>query len=73
MTTRAEHIAWCKERALLYVDRGDMEQAFASMTSDLRKHRETENHIAIGLGMQMLMNGFLNTPDKMRHWIEGFN
>lgn len=35
--TRAEHLQWAKDRALEYVAIGDMNQAFASMTSDLRK------------------------------------
>mgnify|MGYP001617571325 FL=1 len=71
--TRAEHLVWCKQRALQYVDIGDVEQAFASMGSDLSKHPETANHSAIALGMMMLMGGHLNTPDKMRTFIEGFN
>lgn len=73
MSTRAEHLAWCKERALVYVDHGDLHQAFASMASDLSKHPETEKHGAIELGMMMLMGGFLDTPQEMRKFIEGFN
>lgn len=72
-TTRSEHLAWCKKRALEYCDIGDTQQAFASMASDLVKHDETRGHIAIELGMQMLMGGFLSTPEKMRNFIEGFN
>jgi len=71
--TREEHIAWCKKRALEYVDEGDLTNAFASMASDLRKHPDTESHSAIQLGMGMLMGGFLDTTDKMRKFIEGFN
>jgi len=41
--TRAEHLAWCKERALAYVEQGDLNNAFASLISDLRKHPETED------------------------------
>lgn len=72
-TTRAEHLAWCKQRALEYVAAGDTAQAFASMTSDLGKHPETENHGAIELGTMMLFSGMLNTPAEMRRFIEGFN
>ena len=68
--TRAEHLAWCKERALKYVEVGDVLQAYKSMTSDLTKYPETENHPAIELGLMLLMNGDLNTPDKMRKFIE---
>ncbi len=70
---RAEHLQWCKNRALEYVAAGDTQGAFASMASDLRKHPETEKHVGIELGMMQLMTGMLSTPDAMRHFIEGFN
>lgn len=72
-TSRAEHLAWCKERALEYCDTGDLNQAYASMVSDLRKHPETEKHAAIELGMMMLMGGHLNSQMEMRKFIEGFH
>ena len=68
---RAEHVAWCKQRALAYVDQGDLNNAFASLNSDLRKHPETEGHAAIELGMMLLIAGHLDTPAKMREWIDG--
>jgi hypothetical protein len=71
--TRADHLAWCKKRALEYADRGDTNQAFASMTSDLRKHPETEGHSAIQLGMMLMIGGHLSTAQQMRKFIEGFN
>ena len=71
--TRAEHLKWCKDRALKYVDLGDTSQAYASMVSDMRKHTETENHIGIELGMMMLMSGHLSTQEEMRKFILGFN
>lgn len=71
--TRQEHMAWCKKRALEYVDVGDTEQAWASMVSDVNKHPETQGHAAIELGMVQLLGGQLNTPDAMRKFIEGFN
>lgn len=71
--TRAEHMQWCKDRALEYVGQGDVSQAFASMVSDLRKHDETADHPAIELGMQMMMGGMLSSPADMKHFIEGFN
>ena len=70
--TRAEHMEWCKQRALAYVDHGDLTNAYASMTSDLSKHPETQDHAAIPLGMQLMMMGELGTPEKMRKFIEGF-
>lgn len=70
---RTEHMAWCKERALEYVDQNDNQQAFASMISDLGKHPETQGHAAIQLGMMLNMTGKLNTAHEMRKFIEGFN
>lgn len=71
--TRQEHLEWCKHRALKYADAGDVNQAWASMASDLGKHEETEGHAAIQLGMMMLMAGQLSRPAEMRKFILGFN
>jgi hypothetical protein len=71
--TRAEHLAWCKRRAIEYVDRGDLRQAFISFASDMRKHKETADHPALLLGVQMMMIGKLDTVAEMRRFIEGFN
>ena len=70
---RSEHLNWCKQRALEYVQSGDFSQAVASMLSDLGKHSETEGHIGIELGSQMLFAGLLNTDSEVRKWVEGFN
>jgi hypothetical protein len=71
--TRAEHLRWCKDRALEYVDQGDLPQAMASMGSDLRKHPETAGHKGIELMMLLAMGGHLNTPAEVRKFVEGFN
>ena len=70
---RAEHLAWCKQRALEYADAGDLQNAYASMASDLNKHPDTTGHPAIQLGMVLLMSGNLKTTGDMRRFIEGFN
>lgn len=70
--TRAEHLAWCKERALEYVDT-DPVNAWTSLVSDLGKHPETVDHMGIGLGVMELIRGGLSTPKQMRNFIEGFN
>ena len=70
---RSEHLEWCKNRALQYVDAGDTQNAFASMVSDLRKHADTRDHAGAELGMMQLMAGFLNSPREVREWVEGFN
>jgi hypothetical protein len=72
-TSRADHLAWCKQRALECVDRGDVQGAFASMASDLNKHKGTANHIGLQLGLLQMMGGMLSTRDEMRRFIEGFN
>ena len=71
--TREDHLQWCKKRALEYVDMGDLNQAYASMLSDMRKHKETENHVALELGLMMMMGGHLSSLEKMRDFILGFN
>lgn len=71
--TREEHLERCKQRALEYVDADDLGQAWASMASDLGKHEETRKHAGIYLGTQMLFAGHLDTPAKMRKFIEGFH
>jgi hypothetical protein len=71
-TTRAEHLAWCKKRALEYVDAGREGEAFASMSSDLGKHPETAKHIGLEIGMMLMMSGHLK-GQELRRWITGFN
>jgi hypothetical protein len=70
--TRDEHLAWCKGRALEYLDAGDLTHAVASMASDLRMHSDTDNPALNGLvmiGMMYVMDG-----DKaaVQRWIERF-
>ena len=71
--TRAEHVAWSKERALELLESGDVDGALTSMMSDLGNHPETANHTGIQMGMALMMTGNLSTSEKMRKFIEGFN
>lgn len=71
--TRAEHLQWCKDRAMEYVKTGDLEQAFASFNSDMRKHSKTEDHLGLDLGAVLFFNGNLNTKPEMEKWILGCN
>lgn len=71
--TRAEHLECCKQRALEYVDMGDIGQAWLSMVSDLGKHTETANHSSIELGTMMVLGCHLSSPAEMRKFILGFN
>ena len=43
------------------------------MGSDLGKHPDTEGHVGIQLGVSLMMIGDLDTPEKMRKFILGFN
>lgn len=69
--TRAEHVRWCKERALQYLDAGDLQGAVSSMTSDMSKHDETKDVMKAMamIGLAELMTG---NPDGVRRWITGF-
>lgn len=69
---RIEHLQWCKDRALEYVDSGNNQEAMTSMLSDLSKHEGTESSAQIGfsLGMLAMQSG---SSDEMRRFINGFN
>lgn len=67
----AEHVAWCKARALEYVDVGLLDQALASLFSDLRKHPATEDHAAMELGAMLAFAGHMHTGQQVREFIEG--
>jgi hypothetical protein len=69
---RQEHLEWCKKRAMDYVHEGHLDEALASMLSDLSKHPETQTHSAAQLGMVLKMSGQLDTAEQMRRFIEGF-
>lgn len=71
--TRAEHVAWCKQRALEYVERGELTEALTSMINDLMQHPATRGHSGIMLTGMMMMAGIdVDTPEKVRRHIEGF-
>lgn len=68
---RAEHLAWCKQRALVYVDCGDI-QTLASLISDLAIHPGTAETGAVvaELGMSLAAAGHLSTSEQMREWVQ---
>ena len=69
--TRAEHLEWCKKRALEYVDHGDCLNAMTSMLSDLGKHPDTKNSCEIGF--MLMMTIAKHDVHATRRWITGFN
>lgn len=70
--TRSEHLAWCKKRALEYLDRHDVSNAIASMLSDLSKHDELRG-IGEKLGPLGLLYAMQNDVRGARDFIVGFN
>jgi len=73
MTTRTEHLAWCKQRALEYVERGDLVNAMASFGSDMRQHPETDTDtVTVLLGMEGTRCVMNADAAGMRRLIEGF-
>jgi len=73
MTTRAEHLEWCKQRAREYCDRGDAMNALTSMFSDLEQHPETAGHKGSQIGLMLMLGGQLSEPAEARRFIDGFN
>lgn len=71
--TRAEHLEWCKSRALEYVDAGELTDALTSMLSDLTKHPDTEASAAPTLMMLGMMHVQQGDTEAMRRFIKGFN
>jgi hypothetical protein len=71
--TRDEHLAWCKRRALEYVDAGDLAHAIASMASDLKTHPDADNPALNGLATIGMM--YVTDGDKaaVQRWIERFH
>lgn len=70
---RSEHLQWCKDRALKYLETNDNTEAYASFLSDMSKHVGTSRHKALEIGAILMFSGALNRPDQMKQWIEGFN
>ena len=70
---RNDHMTWCKERALEYVDLNDLPSAVASMMSDLTKHPETKESAQGPLGMFGIMAATNGNTDQVRRFIDGFN
>jgi hypothetical protein len=59
-----------KVKAREYLDLGEPLKAYNSFASDMLKHPETKNHMALMLGMQLMLTGNLNTTNQVRDFIE---
>ena len=67
-----EHLAWCKRRAIEYVDAGNLSHAVANRGSDLKTYPDTDNPALNGLvmiGMMYVTNG---DRAAVQRWIERF-
>ena len=70
METRAEHVQWCKDRAMEYLDHGDLAGAVTSMTSDMSKRDDCNmSQVLLPLGMMYVIN---HDFDGVKRWVEGF-
>jgi hypothetical protein len=70
---RSEHLQWCKDRAMEYVNTNDPVQAVASFMSDMSKHTETADHPALELMSMLLFSNKLNTCKEVEDFVLGFN
>lgn len=72
MTERAEHIAWCKQRALEYLDAGELVSAATVMLAHLNERDDTK--ISADNALVKLLELYLRNQDEagVRRWIEGF-
>jgi hypothetical protein len=64
--SRADHLAWAKERALAYAAAGDVAGALASIASDFNKHEELRSHPGLTAGMKAHLGGLISTADDVR-------
>lgn len=73
--SRKEHIEWCKQRALEYLDQGDAQQAVTSILSDLSKHPGTKSSLTFAQQTVFIKGLALvdASPDAVRRFVEGFN
>jgi len=67
---REEHLQWAKDRAIEYLDRGDIRNAITSFMSDLGKHADTRDSPVIGMGMMIMQ---MNNEKDARDYILGTN
>jgi hypothetical protein len=72
LTPRDEHVAWCKGRALGYVDAGDLKLAVACMAADLKTHPDTDNPALDGLEKIGMIYASDGDQAAVRRWIERF-
>lgn len=70
--TRDQHVAWCKRRALMYLESSLVGSAVASMWLDLGKHPQTEIRASSPFILLGLRYACADDRPALRKWIEGF-
>ena len=73
--TREEHLQWCKDLAMEYVNQGDLLNGVTSMMSDLDKHPETsatKGPLAM-LGLLAMQQAQSGDRAGVVRYIQGFN
>ena len=69
---RGKHIRASREEALVILESGDYQGAFSCMCTELSKNSETKEHEFIGLCLSQLIDGSLNSVEKMRCCLNQF-
>ena len=63
---KEEYLKFCKDRALRYLEQGDVFIAAMSLVSDISKHQDTrDSYPEVGTHLTIL------TPGLLREFIEG--
>ncbi len=71
---RQQHLQWCKDRALDYLNRGKIAEGMASFTSDMGKHEDTARTLNNGLSHAIIMQALMtNSQRECIAAVEGFN
>ena len=74
VTSRQQHLFWCKTRALAILETGDRRAAIASMLSDVENWEGGVIYGADELAMRRVEATFYTlTDDDIRDWINDFN
>lgn len=70
--TRAEHLDWCKQRALAHLPENPSE-ALVSMLDGLSEHPETKDHPNIQDVAALVLADGLSTAHEVEEFIKDFN
>lgn len=71
---RAEHLQWCKDRALEYLNNGLIADGMASFISDMAKHEGTNASLNNGLSTLIIVQAIMsNSQAECIRCVEGFN